>query len=163
MAIDQRRMRLLEWCLEETIGEQQPRTQVELAKEIGVHSNTLTAWKKEPDFQERMREMTIEFVGSPARIQAVLDAMFNEAIDSSSGKQVQAAKVFADILGLNKKREERQKDPKKRLLEMPKDEFNLLVNEVIAEAHTTIASEGPVGPSKAFDDAEGAVTAETSF
>ena len=163
MAIDQRRMRLLEWCLEETIGEQQPRTQAELAEEIGVHPNTLTSWKKEPEFQERMREMTIEFVGSPARIQAVLDAMFNEAIDPSSGKQVQAAKVFADILGLNKKREERQKDPKKRLLEMPKDEFDNLVNEVIAEAHTTIASDVPVSPSEPFGASEGAVTAETGF
>lgn len=131
---DPRRIRLLEWTLEKTVDEHNPKTQIELAAELGVDPRTLRDWAKESEFVERLREMTIELVGAPERVRQVVDAMFDQAIDPQSGKQVQAARVFADILGLTKKKEDRVQDPKQRLLSMPKDEFDALVAEVVAEA-----------------------------
>lgn len=127
---DPRHLRLVEWLLAKSVGEQQPATQIELAAELQVDPRTLRDWRARDDVQSRWRELAIQVGGDAERIKQVMDALFAQAIDPASPKQVTAATLIAkmvDAIGPNK----RQEKPEERgsLLGFPIEQLEQMLAE----------------------------------
>jgi hypothetical protein len=98
MMLDQQKLRFIDWlCTAPT--ERQPATMEGIADELGVASRTLRDWKKRPDFIKEWEKRAVEVAGSPERTQLLLDKLYEVAMDSASSKQVNAAKLFLDVMG----------------------------------------------------------------
>ena len=90
---DHRKQRFLEWLC--TIKEDRdPPYQKDLALELGVHAKTLSDWRNEPEFLEEWNRRYRRTVGSPERMQLVLERLFETATDRTDPRQVQAAKEY---------------------------------------------------------------------
>jgi AcrR family transcriptional regulator len=74
--------------------------------QVGAHLNvarrTLYDWRRSPEFVREWEKRALQIAGDPERTQRVLDALYEQALDSESGKQVQAARAWADIAGVIK-------------------------------------------------------------
>lgn len=133
---DPRKLRLIDWMVDEKAGVQDPKFFKDLAPELGVDERTLHRWKKDPEVDKRFRELLMANAGPPERFAQVVDAMFAEALDSSSSKQVPAAKWLSDVFGLAEqaKQDAKPKDQKKQLLALSAEDLDRLAAEVLAEA-----------------------------
>jgi len=90
---DWRKQRFLEWLC--TIKEDRdPPTQGELAIQLGISPGTLTNWKDDPEFLNAWEHKYRKTVGSPERMQLVLERLFETATDRSDPRQVPAAKEY---------------------------------------------------------------------
>lgn len=90
---DWRKQRYLEWLC--TIkDDRDPPTNIALAVELGVSNSTLTAWKNDREFLEEWHRRYRKTVGSPERMQLVLERLFETATDRTDPRQVQAAKEY---------------------------------------------------------------------
>jgi hypothetical protein len=110
---DWRVQRLLEWLC--TLpGDRFPQKQGELAEVLGVSYSTLVAWKDDPDFLAAWEHKYLKTIGSVARQQAVMEALYETACDRTDPRMVPAAKIFLDALGITKpQRPQTVKDAKK--------------------------------------------------
>lgn len=100
---DHRVRRFIEWLT--TIRDQRdPRTQTELATELGVSPATLGLWKKDSDFLAAWEYQYRRTTGSPERQQAVLDALHETAIDRTDPRQVPAARAYLEAVDAIKPR-----------------------------------------------------------
>lgn len=97
---DPRHLRLIEWMLDERSGCQEPKTRKALAEEMGVNPRTIWEWSRRPDVDQRFRELLMQNAGAPERFAQLVDAMFVQALDEGSGKQIQAANWIKDTFGL---------------------------------------------------------------
>ncbi len=85
----------MEWLL--TIpDEREPRTQKDLADELGISTNTLNTWKNAADFLADWERRYRKTVGSPEKAQQVLQALHATAIDRTDPRQVQAARAYME-------------------------------------------------------------------
>ena len=92
---DHRIRRFIEWLC--TIrDERDPRTQTELATQLGVSSQTLGLWKNNPDFLAAWEYQYRKTTGSPEKQQAVLEALHATAIDRTDPRQVPAARAYLE-------------------------------------------------------------------
>jgi hypothetical protein len=92
---DHRVRRFIEWLC--TVrDERDPRTQTELATELGVSSQTLGNWKANPDFLAAWEYHYRKTSGSPEKQQAVLEALWSTAVDRTDPRQVPAARAFLE-------------------------------------------------------------------
>lgn len=130
---DPRKIRLVEWLLAKQIGEHSPATKQELADELNVDRRTLYNWEREPAVADRLRELAVQVAGDPERIRQLMDAMFDQALDSESTKQVQAASLIAKMLGLTEKKQEQSADKRKELLELSTEELDRIAAQLVAE------------------------------
>jgi hypothetical protein len=90
---DWRKQRFLEWLC--TIKEDRdPPLQKDLAEELSVVPGTLQTWRNDPDFLEEWHRRYRKTVGSPERMQLVLERLFETATDRTDPRQVAAAKEY---------------------------------------------------------------------
>lgn len=90
---DWRKQRFLEWLC--TIKEDRdPPLQKDLAEELSVAPGTLVTWRNDPDFLEEWHRRYRKTVGSPERMQLVLERLFETATDRTDPRQVAAAKEY---------------------------------------------------------------------
>ena len=97
MLSDPRHERVANWMTARVVGEQVPKTQVLLAEELGCVERTIRDWSVRDDVLDRRRELAIQLGGDPERVKQVMDALFREALDTESPKQVAAATAWAKI------------------------------------------------------------------
>jgi hypothetical protein len=95
---DPRKMRYIEW-LTTPPTHRQPKTEVELAREIDVFPKTLYNWRQERDFREVWSDDTDRVVGGEDRRQRVMDTLYDAAVDHRNPRHVAAAKLYLDTLG----------------------------------------------------------------
>lgn len=81
--IDPNIQRLTEW-LSTPPEERIPKTQKELAKELGVHETQLSIWKKELNLQS----------AKPSEVTVFLDSIYKHAVE---GKNAMYARLWWDI------------------------------------------------------------------
>jgi len=160
---DPRHVRLCEWLLAKQIGEHNPATYVELGDELGVSDRTLRDWRDKPEFQARLRELTIQVVGDPERIRQLMDSMFAQALDPESSKQVQAASVWAKMAGVLTPKPKVAESSRSELLDLSSQELDKLALELLAaQPHKAAADEreGHTATSPSTAPSEGAVSSE---
>jgi transposase-like protein len=80
------------------VSEREPRTQTELAEQFAVAPNTLREWRQNPDFLRLWETQFRRTVGSPERMQKVLDTLYRTATDPDDPKHVQAAAKYVEIV-----------------------------------------------------------------
>lgn len=117
---DPRHVRYVEWEVARAIDAQSPKTQLELAAELGVSARTLRDWAAREDVQARRRELAIQAGGDPVRITQVMNALFQTATDTESAKQVAAAATWAKMAGVIVPKEDgrKRKDASQELRDM---------------------------------------------
>ena len=94
---DWRKQRFLDWLC--TIGDdREPRTQKDLATELGTDGATLSKWKAEPGFLAAWELQYRRTIGSPEKAHAVLNALHETAIDRTDPRQVQAARAYLESI-----------------------------------------------------------------
>lgn len=90
---DHRKQRYLDWLC--TIkDDRDPPTQYEIAEELGCSTQTLLTWRKDAEFLEEWNRRYRMTVGSPERMQLVLERLFETATDRTDPRQVAAAKEY---------------------------------------------------------------------
>lgn len=96
MLDDPRMQRVLEWELTAPAA-RVPRTQIELAAELGVTARSVRDWKDKPEFQAAWKIAFRDVAGSMERTKAILDQLYADAMDQDNDKRTQAAKLHWDI------------------------------------------------------------------
>lgn len=91
-------MRYIQW-LTTPPSHREPRTEVELAREMDVYPKTLWNWRQEREFREVWSDDTDRVVGGEDRRQRVMDVLYDAAVDTRNPRHVQAAKLYLDTLG----------------------------------------------------------------
>ena len=89
--------RVAQWYTAKAVAQQLPKTALALAEELEVTDRTIRDWAGRDDVLERRRELAIQLGGDPERVKQVMDALFDQATDGDSPKQVQAATAWAKI------------------------------------------------------------------
>lgn len=70
-----------------------PKSQVELAAEIGVHPITITKWKRKPEFVKAFTELARNYLRG--ELPAVYGALTREAVEGD----IAAIKLYLQLLG----------------------------------------------------------------
>jgi hypothetical protein len=129
---DPRHIEFVEWLVSD------PRargTQEALAERLGVSPRTLRDWKARPDVRKAWEQRAGEVGGDPERFQRVLDAMFEQATDSTSAKQVHAATAWAKMTGAIKPPEDKSKTgpTASDLLGLPREELEAMLADLLKQ------------------------------
>ena len=98
MALDIVDRRLLTWLLTAP-GDREPRTMVELAREMGTSPDALTKRKAKPEFLKEWEVEYLRTVGNPEVKMKIMRALEQIASDPDDPKIVQAARAFFEIQG----------------------------------------------------------------
>lgn len=115
-------------------SERNPRSHEEFGKtlEPPVARRTLYGWRQEKEFHEEWSERARAVAGDPERTTMLLDALFQQALDPDSTKQVQAAKAWADIAGVIKPPPKpEQKADGKALTDLSTEELDAMLAEIL--------------------------------
>lgn len=128
---DPRKERFLQWLVSAP-SERSPRTVTELASEMEVGRRTLYDWRQEKEFREEWDDRARAIAGDPEKTTMLLDALFAQATDPESSKQVQAAKAWADIAGVVKPPAKPEtKGTGKALTELSVEELDSMLEEIL--------------------------------
>lgn len=73
-----------------------PRTQRELAEQLGVSDDTLRNWRKEPQFQRDMQRAAREAI-RVEKLTDVIDTLYKQATDQDNPRSVAASKLLLDF------------------------------------------------------------------
>ena len=92
---DPRKQRLMKWLITPR-SERQPPTQNGLADDLGVHSRSVRMWMSRPDFRADWDREARNVIGSPERVQEVLNTLFRAATDPHNRHAVAAAKLYLE-------------------------------------------------------------------
>ena len=91
--MDAREELLLNWlCTPKELRE--PSTKVALAEDLGVSESWVDKKRREPEFLARWEAQYRRTIGSPERMQAVMEALYETATDRTDPRQVQAAREY---------------------------------------------------------------------
>lgn len=131
MEIDWRKQEFLDWLC--TIKEERdPPTQRELAEKLGANEVTLQNWKKDGDFLAAWERQYRKTVGSPEKMQTVMQRLYETAVDRTDPRQVQAAREYRQAVeGVAPQKVEMT--VRKDLSEMSDDELNALASQFVKE------------------------------
>ena len=88
--------RFIEWTLTPEALRDPPSKQ-KLADAMGVHINTLRNYQREPAFQRQVTERA-RAIARVDRLPAILDSLFVQASDPTSGRSVSAARLLLDFM-----------------------------------------------------------------
>jgi hypothetical protein len=94
---DFRIQRVLEWLCTPP-GEREPRTQNELAEELGQGQGWISSLKSDGNFLRLWEDRYRKVVGNPGKVQEVLTALHETAADRTDPRQVQAARAYLEAL-----------------------------------------------------------------
>lgn len=100
---DFRIQRVVEWLCTPA-GEREPRTQNELAEEIGKTGSWVSALKNDGTFLRLWEDRYRKVVGNPGKVQEVLQSLQETAADRTDPRQVQAARAYLEALDVMKPR-----------------------------------------------------------
>lgn len=96
---DKRKIRLLEWltttpAVREELG--WPDSKNKLAVEIGISAKTLREWQAVPAFRAHWEKTAKDIVGSPERVQTLLEDLYQAALDPNEKRsdRSKAADLF---------------------------------------------------------------------
>lgn len=98
---DFRIQRVVEWLCTPP-GEREPRTQNELATEIGKTGTWISALKNDAAFLRLWEDRYRRVVGNPGKVQEVLQSLQETAADRTDPRQVQAARAYLEALDVMK-------------------------------------------------------------
>jgi len=98
---DFRIQRVVEWLCTPS-GEREPRTQNELAEEIGKTGSWISALKNDGAFLRLWEDRYRRVVGNPGKVQEVLQSLQETAADRTDPRQVQAARAYLEALDVMK-------------------------------------------------------------
>ena len=98
MALDIVDRRLLTWLLTAP-GDREPRTMLDLARELGTSPDALTKRKAKPEFLKEWEVEYLRTVGNPEVKMKIMRALEQIASDPDDPKIVQAARAFFEIQG----------------------------------------------------------------
>ena len=90
--------RFIEWLLRPKV-ERAPRTQADLAEQMGVDPSQLSAWKRDVEFLQAWDAQYLRTIGSPETKMKIMQTLMATATDADDPKHVQAAKTFFEIEG----------------------------------------------------------------
>lgn len=90
---DWRKQELLAWLC--TLPEDRdPPTAKAMAERLGITTTTLGHWKNDAEFLEAWQHLYRRTIGSPERMQLVLERLFETATDRTDPRQVPAAREY---------------------------------------------------------------------
>ena len=98
---DFRVQRVVEWLCTPP-GEREPRTQNELAEEIGKTGVWISTLKNDGTFLRLWEDRYRKVVGNPGKVQEVLQSLQETAADRTDPRQVQAARAYLEALDVMK-------------------------------------------------------------
>ena len=98
MAMSADQSRFIEWLLCPK-SERIPRTQGELAGQMGIDQSSLSTWKRDVEFLQAWDSQYLRTIGSPDTKMKIMQTLMNTATDPDDPKHVQAAKTFFEIEG----------------------------------------------------------------
>ena len=98
MALSPQKQRFIIWLLTPP-KEREPRTQAELAEELGVNPSDLSQWKSDEEFLKEWNRQYLRTVGSPETKTRIMQTLLQTATDGEDPKHVQAAKTYFEIEG----------------------------------------------------------------
>ena len=84
--------RLIEWLLCPK-SERSPRTQGDLAVDMGVTTREVAAWKRDVEFLQAWDAQYLQTIGSPDAKMRIMQTLMATATDPDDPKHVQAAKT----------------------------------------------------------------------
>lgn len=128
---DPRKERYVQWLVTAP-REREPSTATALADDIGVGRRTLYDWRHEKEFLAEWDDRARAIAGDPEKTTMVLDALFQQACDSESPKQIQAAKAWADIAGVIRAPKVEEHQSGQSLTELSSDELDAMLAELLA-------------------------------
>lgn len=76
-----------------------PKTQIDLAEQLGVTTRTLQNWKDDKEFLEAWEKLYLKTIGNPEVKMKIMKTLERTATDPDDPKHVQAAKTYFDIEG----------------------------------------------------------------
>jgi predicted transcriptional regulator len=79
---DSRKLRLLEW-LTTPESARTPKSQRQLATELGVTETTIRNWKRDDAFRAKWEKESKDLVGEPDKVQRVLEMLYKGALDTT--------------------------------------------------------------------------------
>jgi transcriptional regulator with XRE-family HTH domain len=100
---DFRVQRVLDWLCTPP-NQRDPRTQNDLAEELGMGPGWISQLKNDGSFLRLWEDRYRKEVGNPAKIQEVLHALQETAADRTDPRQVPAARAYLEALDLMKPR-----------------------------------------------------------
>jgi len=100
---DFRIQRALEWLCTPP-NEREPRTQSELAEELGMTPSWISSLKNEGSFLRLWEDRYRKTVGNPGKVGEVLQALQETAADRTDPRQVPAARAYLEALDVMKPR-----------------------------------------------------------
>jgi hypothetical protein len=90
---DWRKQELLQWLC--TLpNDRDPSTAKEMAERLGISAQTMRNWKDDAEFLEAWQYLYRRTIGSPERMQLVLERLFETATDRTDPRQVPAAREY---------------------------------------------------------------------
>jgi hypothetical protein len=98
MAMNDQQEKFIEWLLMPKEA-RTARTQKDLAGVLGVGEQTLTKWKKDPEFIQAWEARYYEGIGDPGKKAEIMATLLETATDREDPKHVQAAKAYMEIEG----------------------------------------------------------------
>ena len=79
--------------------EREPKTQSELAVELGVGAPKLSQWKADADFLKEWNAAYLRTISNPGTKMNIMSTLIETATDVDDPKHVQAAKAYFEIEG----------------------------------------------------------------
>src|SRR5829696_1878320 len=78
-------------------GLREPKTRESLLEVLGISRQTGWRWDQDPRVKDAIRFVVLQNAGSPGRVEAILDMVYNHAVDT---KNMKAAELWIKSVGL---------------------------------------------------------------
>jgi hypothetical protein len=131
---DPRHQRLLEWLLTAPAS-REPSTKNALAAELSVADRTLRDWEAKPEFQAAWRAGFQSVAGSMERTKAIMDRLYEDAVNPDNDKRVMASKQYWDM-AKSIAPPEPETQASRRAAELSDDELRAMLSDAALEELT---------------------------
>jgi hypothetical protein len=132
---DARKLRLLDW-LTTPEDRREPKSQNQLADEIGVTAKTLRNWRSEPAFRAAWEKQAKDIVGDPENVQKVLQMLVDGALDTTETLASRTRAAHEYLTAVDAIRPPAVDMAAKKAAEMSDDELRASLAELLQkEAH----------------------------
>jgi hypothetical protein len=112
-------------------NDREPRTQIDLASQLGVTTRTLQNWQNDKEFLEAWEKLYLKTIGNPEVKMRIMKTLERTATDPDDPKHVQAAKTYFDIEG-SIKPQKMQVEVSRPAKELTDEELDAILAEKIS-------------------------------